>query len=68
LISAVGADALAYLVSDGTVADGMIPKVAACLHAVRNGVALSHILDGRVAHALLLELFTSEGVGTMVTP
>jgi acetylglutamate kinase len=68
LISALGADALASLLSDGTVADGMIPKVAACLHAVRNGVALSHILDGRVAHALLLELFTSEGVGTMVTP
>jgi acetylglutamate kinase len=68
LISALGADALAALLSDGSVADGMIPKVAACLHAVRNGVTLSHILDGRVAHALLLELFTSEGVGTMVTP
>jgi acetylglutamate kinase len=68
LISAVEADALAGLLDDGTVGDGMIPKVAACLHAVRNGVALAHVLDGRVAHALLLELFTSEGVGTMVTP
>jgi acetylglutamate kinase len=68
LISTVGADELASLLGDGTVGDGMIPKVAACLHAVRNGVALSHILDGRVAHALLLELFTSQGVGTMVTP
>ncbi len=68
LISTLAADALEPLLADGTVADGMIPKVASCLHAVRNGVALSHILDGRVAHALLLELFTSEGVGTMVTP
>jgi acetylglutamate kinase len=68
LISALAADALAILLQDGTVGDGMIPKVAACLHAVGNGVALAHVLDGRVAHALLLELFTSEGVGTMVTP
>jgi acetylglutamate kinase len=45
----------------------MIPKIAACIHAVEHGVGSAHILDGRVPHALLLELFTDEGVGTMVT-
>jgi acetylglutamate kinase len=46
----------------------MIPKIASCVHAVRHGVGHAHILDGRVPHALLLEVFTPEGVGTMVTP
>jgi acetylglutamate kinase len=45
----------------------MIPKVASCIHAVRNGVGRAHILDGRIAHVLLLEIFTDEGIGTMVT-
>jgi acetylglutamate kinase len=44
----------------------MIPKVESCARAVRAGVARAHILDGRTPHALLLELFTDEGVGTMV--
>ena len=44
----------------------MIPKVASCIHAVRNGVGRAHILDGRIAHVLLLEIFTDEGIGTMV--
>ena len=46
----------------------MMPKVEACAQAVRGGVARAHILDGRVPHALLLELFTDSGVGTMVLP
>jgi acetylglutamate kinase len=46
----------------------MIPKVRSCIDAVKAGVGSAHILDGRVAHALLLEFFTPEGVGTMVTP
>jgi acetylglutamate kinase len=46
----------------------MIPKVEACAAAVRAGVGQAHILDGRVPHALLLELFTDSGVGTMVVP
>jgi acetylglutamate kinase len=46
----------------------MIPKVEAAAHAVRSGVRRAHILDGRVAHALLVELFTDTGVGTMVSP
>ena len=56
------------LLADGTVTGGMIPKVRACLDALRGGVSSAHILDGRVPHALLLELFTDEGVGTMVVP
>jgi len=50
-----------------TLSSGMIPKMEACLRAVRGGVPKAHILDGRVPHALLLEVFTSEGVGTQVT-
>lgn len=55
------------LIADGTVAGGMIPKVESCIQAVRGGVRSAHILDGRVPHALLLELFTDSGVGTMIT-
>lgn len=55
------------LIDDGTVAGGMIPKIAGCLRAVEHGVAQVHLVDGRVPHALLLELFTDAGVGTMLT-
>ena len=51
-----------------TLTSGMVPKMEACLRAVRGGVPRAHVLDGRVAHSLLLELFTDEGVGTMVVP
>ena len=47
---------------------GMVPKMGACLHAVSNGVPQAHVLDGRVPHSLLLEVFTDEGIGTMVVP
>jgi acetylglutamate kinase len=47
---------------------GMVPKMEACLRAVQGGVAAAHVLDGRVPHALLLEVFTDEGIGTMVVP
>ena len=67
LISAIAADELQELVSEGTVTAGMIPKVASCVAAVKSGVGHAHILDGRVPHALLLEIFTHEGIGTMVT-
>ncbi|MGL4305304.1 MAG: acetylglutamate kinase [Mycobacteriaceae bacterium] len=46
---------------------GMVPKMEACLRAVNNGVSRAHVIDGRVAHSVLLELFTQEGIGTMVT-
>jgi acetylglutamate kinase len=49
-------------------AAGMVPKMEACLRAVRSGVPSATVLDGRQLHALLLEIFTSEGVGTMVLP
>jgi len=66
IVSEVGADALEALLP--TLSDGMAPKMEACLRAVRGGVPRAHVLDGRVPHALLLEVFTDEGVGTMVTP
>ena len=47
---------------------GMAPKATACVAAVRAGVGAAHLLDGRIAHAVLLELFTDRGIGTMVTP
>ena len=55
------------LIQDGTIAGGMIPKIRACSHAVQHGVTRAHILDGRIPHVLLLELFTDEGIGTMIT-
>jgi acetylglutamate kinase len=67
LISTITADELQSLIADGTVTAGMIPKVASCVTAVKGGVGHAHILDGRVEHALLLEIFTNEGIGTMVT-
>ena len=66
LIRQVSAEELDALVADGTIAGGMIPKVASCTRAVRHGVHRAHILDGRIAHVLLLEIFTDEGIGTMV--
>jgi acetylglutamate kinase len=66
LIRQTDADELDELVADGTIAGGMIPKVVSCIHAVRNGVHNAHILDGRIAHVLLLEIFTDSGIGTMI--
>lgn len=54
------------LIGDGTIAGGMLPKVACALDAVRSGVRSSVIIDGRVEHAVLLELFTDEGIGTLI--
>jgi acetylglutamate kinase len=54
------------LVKDGTISGGMIPKVMACLNAILNGVGKTHIVDGRVPHCLLLEIFTKEGIGTEI--
>lgn len=66
LIRQTTPDELESLMTDGTIAGGMIPKVESCVHAVRNGVKRAHILDGRVPHVLLLELLTFAGIGTMV--
>ncbi|MFM9037152.1 MAG: acetylglutamate kinase [Actinomycetota bacterium] len=66
LIRQTSPDELDALMSDGTIAGGMIPKVESCVRAVRGGVRRAHILDGRIPHVLLLELFTDAGIGTMV--
>jgi acetylglutamate kinase len=65
VISSLRADELAAMLP--TLSEGMIPKMEACLRAVQGGVAAAHVLDGRVPHALLLEILTDSGVGTMVT-
>jgi acetylglutamate kinase len=67
LVSAITTEELAALVESGSLQGGMIPKVAAALHAVQNGVGSAHLLDGRVPHVVLLELFSDEGIGTMIT-
>ncbi len=66
LISTLTREKIELLKKDGTISGGMIPKVDACLEAVDGGVEKAHIIDGRVEHSLLLEIFTSEGIGTQV--
>ncbi len=66
VVRSTTAEVLDELVASGVVAGGMVPKARACAHAVRNGVRSAHVLDGRVPHALLLELLSDEGIGTMV--
>jgi len=66
LVSEIGAGQLAALLPQ--LSAGMAPKMEACLRAVRGGVPQAHVLDGRVPHAVLLEVFTDSGVGTMVLP
>ncbi|MFI1992671.1 acetylglutamate kinase [Actinoplanes sp. NPDC020271] len=66
LTSEIDADALAGLLP--SLEAGMVPKMEACLRAVRGGVPSAHVVDGRVAHSTLLEVFTEEGIGTMVVP
>ncbi|HUY86995.1 MAG TPA: acetylglutamate kinase [Acidimicrobiales bacterium] len=68
LIATLDSRSLAAMMADGSLRGGMIPKAASCLRAVRSGVGAAHVLDGRVAHAVLLEIFTDEGTGTMITP
>ncbi len=55
------------LIREGTVTGGMIPKIENCIHAVANDVEAAHILDGRIPHVLLIEIFTQHGAGTMIT-
>ena len=68
VIHKASADVIDEILRSGGAQGGMMPKVEACASAVRAGVHSAHILDGRVPHALLLELFTDSGVGTMVRP
>ncbi|HEV7204526.1 MAG TPA: acetylglutamate kinase [Jatrophihabitans sp.] len=66
VVSEIDTDELARLLP--SLSSGMVPKMEACLRAVEGGVPRAHVLDGRLPHALLLEMFTSEGIGTMVVP
>ncbi len=68
VIQQASVEVIDEIVRSGNAQGGMLPKVEACARAVRDGVQRAHILDGRVPHALLLELFTNAGVGTMVLP
>jgi len=66
LLTGLSASQIEALFADGTIHGGMLPKIGSALDAVKNGVKSSHIIDGRVEHALLLEVLTNEGVGTMI--
>ena len=68
LIPELSVDKARALIDDGTIQGGMIPKIETCLEAVAGGVAGAVILDGRVPHALLLEMFTEHGAGTLIKP
>lgn len=66
LISSLALDEVPALIKEGVIVGGMIPKVQTCVRACKAGVGSTHIIDGRVEHALLLEIFTDEGVGTII--
>lgn len=66
LLTTLSRKEIQRLIKNGTITSGMLPKVQACLTAVEGGVTKAHIIDGRVPHALLLEIFTKEGVGTEI--
>lgn len=66
LIQRISVDEVPKLIEEGIISGGMIPKIETCVEAINNGVKSAHILDGRVEHSLLLEIFTNEGVGTMI--
>ncbi len=66
VLTGLDAERVEALIADGTISGGMLPKVDCALQAVKHGVKTAHIIDGRVAHALLLEILTDEGVGTLI--
>ena len=68
LIQSMSTDELRDLLDTGSVSAGMLPKLESCIEALENGVSQAHILDGRIQHSVLLEVFTPEGIGTMITP
>ncbi len=68
LISELRAADAETMIRDGSISQGMIPKVEACLDALRGGVPSAHVINGMVRHALLVELFTERGIGTMLIP
>ena len=67
LLSRLTCDEIGKLVSEGTIKGGMIPKLQCCMGAVQGGVGRAHVIDGRILHAVLLEIFTDGGVGTLIS-
>ena len=67
LIKQVKIDEIDGLIKEGTISGGMIPKIETCVKAIEGGVKSAHIIDGRIKHSLLLEIFTTKGIGTMIT-
>ncbi len=67
LIKRLKVDEIPELIENGIISGGMIPKTLTCLNAINNGVTSAHIIDGRIEHSLLLEIFTDYGIGTMIT-
>ena len=67
LLSSIPLPDVSRLIEDGTISGGMIPKVECCVDALNDGAKKAHIVDGRVRHAVLLEIFTDGGVGTEIT-
>lgn len=67
LISKLKISQIEKLKEDGTITGGMIPKVDACVEAIKGGVSHAHIIDGRIEHSILLELFTDDGIGTIIS-
>ncbi|MBV1931456.1 MAG: acetylglutamate kinase [Porticoccaceae bacterium] len=67
ILTGLGTAEVDALIADGTISGGMLPKIRCALEAVQNGVTSAHIIDGRVDHAMLLEIFTDQGVGTLIT-
>ncbi|MEP0201021.1 MAG: acetylglutamate kinase [Halioglobus sp.] len=67
IMTGLGTTRVDELIADGTISGGMLPKISCALDAVKSGVVSAHIIDGRVPHAVLLEIFTDEGIGTLIT-
>jgi len=66
LLTGLDTNRVNSLIKDGTIQGGMLPKIGCALEAVQAGVNTAHIIDGRVQHAVILELFTDEGIGTLI--
>jgi acetylglutamate kinase len=66
LISSLNFNEIENLISSNVISGGMLPKIKACLNSLKNNVKMAHIVDGRIQHSVLLEIFTNEGIGTLV--
>jgi acetylglutamate kinase len=66
LIKRIAREAIPSMIATGVISEGMIPKIECCLEAIKGGVPRTHIIDGRVPHSLLIEMFSDRGVGTMI--